>query len=216
MERNQLIVALCIVLLLLIVCTQTGIEGFIPFLNNKLSIKSPLDNETYDVCKEFSDPEKAADVLAHLNNMNIEFIRYVRSTRGNASPDMAEKIDALIKRYHPQVMMENTPHNSDLPRTTSYTTNKGEKMHICIRSLEDDSIENIKILEFVVLHELAHVATDIWGHATPFWVTFKWVLQQAKAAGIHDPVNYAKSPIRYCGMDVNYNPYFDNKLPNLS
>jgi hypothetical protein len=198
-----------------ILFNQCKIDYFIPIFSTKITIKSPLDNESYDVCKEFKDPKKAADVLAHLNQMNIEFIRYVRSIRGKVSPDMKEKIDALLKRYHPQVMNENTPHNHDLPRTTSYTTNKGENMYICIRSLEDDSIENIKTLEFVVLHELAHVAVDIWGHDVPFWVTFKWILQQAKDAGIHDPVNYSRNRIRYCGMNVNYSPYFDNKLPDL-
>jgi hypothetical protein len=212
---RQIVIVLFIILLILILYCQSGIDSFLPDFNIKKTICSPLDGESYDVCSEFKDPEKAADVLAHLNNMNIEFIRYVRSTRGKVSPQMKEKIDALLKRYNPQVMLENTPHNNDSPRSTSFTTNKGENMYICIRSLEDDSIENIKNLEFVVLHELAHVATEIWGHESPFWVTFKWVLQQAKQAGIHEPINYSKNPMRYCGMNVNYNPYFDSTLPNL-
>jgi hypothetical protein len=177
---------------------------------------SSVDNESYDVCSEFPDMQLAADNLAALNTMNVEFIRYVRSTRGKVSPLMREKIDALLKRYNPQVMLENTPHNNDSPRTTSYTTNKGENMYICLRSLEDSSIENMEILKFVVLHELAHVATDAWGHDISFWVSFKWVLQQAVAAGIYVPVNYGLKPIRYCGMNVNYNPYFDNGVTNLS
>jgi hypothetical protein len=213
--NDPLLTPLIIVLLILYIFNKEGIDRFLN-LSTKKSLHSYIDGENYDVCSEFTDPQKAANTLAKLNTMNVEFIRYVRSTRGLASPDMRKKIDALLKRYNPQVMIENTPHNNDLPRTTSYTTNKGENMYICIRSLENDSIENMQILEFVVLHELAHVATDAWGHDTSFWVSFKWVLQQAAAAGIHKPIDYKKHPVRYCGMDVNYNPYFDNSVPNLS
>jgi hypothetical protein len=212
---KDLITPLLILLLILLIFTNTGIDNFLS-LSTKKHVYSHVDNESYYVCSEFPNTQEAADNLAKLNTMNVEFIRYVRSTRGKVSPVMRAKIDALLKRYNPQVMLENTPHNSDSPRTTSYTTNKGENMYICLRSLENSSIENLEILKFVVLHELAHVATDAWGHDTSFWVSFKWVLQQAAAAGIYKPVNYGVTPIRYCGMDVNYNPYFDKGVPSLS
>ena len=40
---------------------------------------------------------------------------------------------------------------------------------------------------------------------------FKFLLEQAKAANIYDPVNYKKNPESYCGMDITDNPYYDLK-----
>tara|TARA_B110000503_G_C6896923_1_gene309113 strand:+ start:341 stop:460 length:120 start_codon:yes stop_codon:yes gene_type:complete len=34
-------------------------------------------------------------------------------------------------------------------------------------------------------------------------------VEQAKEAGIHNPVDYKKEPREYCGMKINDNPYYD-------
>lgn len=213
---SLLIVAIVVLIFLLFVeaCPER-LEGLLPSRREKICVKTPHGGECYEVCKEFEKKPEAAKLLSHLNNMNVEFMRHVRSTQGKMPATMQRRVEALRERYNPSVMKENTPHNSDSPRSTSYTTNKGERMMVCLRSLETDEFDGVHTLEFVVLHELAHVLTDIWGHDTPFWVNFKWVLQQAKIAGIHEPVDYKKHPVRYCGMDIDYNPYFDNTLQNL-
>ena len=46
---------------------------------------------------------------------------------------------------------------------------------------------------FVTLHELSHIATKTIGHKSEFWENFKFLLQQAKEAGIHNPVDYKKT-----------------------
>ena len=64
-------------------------------------------------------------------------------------------------------------------------------------------------LTFVALHELAHVATLSVGHTEEFWNNFKFLLQEAKKIGIYNPVNYKKEPARYCGMNIDDNPYYE-------
>ena len=204
---------ICVFIVLIIILLYRKIDYFTNINYNK--VYSKIDNDLYSVRSDFPDQQQAADILAHLNNMNIEYMRYVRSTRGKASPKLQRLIDELLARYNPQVMYENTPYNNDSPRTTSFTVNKGDSMAICIRSMETGALEDIHTLEFVVLHELAHVITETWGHEIPFWVNFKWVLQNANAAGIHTPIDYRKMPIRYCGMNVNYNPFFDDSIPDI-
>ena len=49
------------------------------------------------------------------------------------------------------------------------------------------------------------------GHKQEFWQNFKFLLEQAKASNIYDPVNYKKNPETYCGMDITDNPYYDLK-----
>ena len=47
------------------------------------------------------------------------------------------------------------------------------------------------------------------GHGDEFWQNFKFLLINAKAMGIHEPVDYKKNPINYCDMEIHDNPYFD-------
>jgi len=67
---------------------------------------------------------------------------------------------------------------------------------------------------FVVVHELAHMMNDLWGHSeqSNFWYLFKFLLLNAVEIDIYKPVNYAVKPIVYCGLKLTYNPLFDNNL----
>jgi hypothetical protein len=47
------------------------------------------------------------------------------------------------------------------------------------------------------------------GHKQDFWQNFKYLLENAKAANIYQPVNYKKEPQEYCGMTIHDNPYYD-------
>jgi hypothetical protein len=47
------------------------------------------------------------------------------------------------------------------------------------------------------------------GHKQEFWQNFKFLLENAKQAGIYDPIDYKKNPQEYCGMTINDNPYYD-------
>ena len=68
---------------------------------------------------------------------------------------------------------------------------------------------DLNTLTFVAIHELAHIMTTSIGHKQEFWQNFKYMLQNAKEAGIYDPIDYKKNPQQYCGMDINDNPYYD-------
>ena len=64
-------------------------------------------------------------------------------------------------------------------------------------------------LMFVAIHELSHIATKSIGHKTEFWENFKFLLEQAKAAGIHTPRDYKKEPQKYCGITIRDSPAYD-------
>ena len=44
---------------------------------------------------------------------------------------------------------------------------------------------------------------------SPTWDNFKFLLVQAKAAGLYNPVDYKNKPGEYCGMPITDNPYYD-------
>ena len=47
------------------------------------------------------------------------------------------------------------------------------------------------------------------GHPPEFWANFKFLLELAKEANIHQPKNYKDKPVEYCDMMITDNPYYD-------
>ena len=68
---------------------------------------------------------------------------------------------------------------------------------------------DLDTLTFVAIHELSHVMTKSVGHKAEFWQNFKFLLENAKEAKIHQPVDYKSEPAEYCGMTITDNPYYD-------
>ena len=48
------------------------------------------------------------------------------------------------------------------------------------------------------------------GHKQEFWDNFKFLLENAKEAGIHEPIDYSKQSKDYCGMTITDNPYYNH------
>ena len=59
---------------------------------------------------------------------------------------------------------------------------------------------------FVVLHELAHIATESIGHTPEFWANFKWILEESINIGIYAKKDYSKDAVEYCGMTISTTP----------
>ena len=112
----------------------------------------------------------------------------------------------LVEGFNPKRISETLP-TSEL---TAYSENKGEKIAFCLNtSKEGNKLIDINTLTFVALHELSHIMTESIGHKQEFWQNFKFLLQNAKEAGIYIPIDYKKKPKQYCGMSINDNPYYD-------
>ena len=62
---------------------------------------------------------------------------------------------------------------------------------------------------YVALHEISHIATKSVGHTDEFWKNFKFFIEQAHILNIYKPIDYKKTPAKYCGMEITDNPYFD-------
>jgi hypothetical protein len=114
----------------------------------------------------------------------------------------------LVERYRPESILENSVTSKD----TSYSENKGEKIVICLRDKNDPPaypFVDMNTVMFVVLHEMAHLMTaelSSGKHTPEFWGNFRRLLEDASRIGIYTPVNYAKSPVDYCGMKITDSP----------
>lgn len=163
-------------------------------------IISSKDGNRYCV-REREKMELAADLLADVTQKMKNMVLYLKEKQ----PD-DPRTARLVKGFNPKKITETLP-TSEL---TAYSENKGEKIAFCLnKNKRSSKLIDINTLTFVSLHELSHVATESVGHKQEFWQNFKWVLQNAKEAGIYSPIDYKKYPEEYCGMNINDNPYYD-------
>ena len=145
--------------------------------------------------------ELAADLLAEVTGKCKDMVSYMQKTH----PD-DERTKRLVDGFNPTKINETLP-TSEL---TAYSENKGEKLAFCLNTTKNgDKLIDIETLTFVALHELSHIMTKSVGHKQEFWQNFKFLLENAKDAGVYYPVDYKKEPRQYCGMKINDNPYYD-------
>jgi hypothetical protein len=182
------------------------IACFYVYFDNKESfelkcIVSTVDGNKYCV-REREKLQSAADLLASMTEKCKDLVKYV----GEKYPEQAN-VKRLVAGFNPMKIMETLPTSE----YTAYSENKGEKLAFCLNRKKEDNTNLIdeSTLTFVAIHELSHVASESIGHKKEFWDNFKFLLENAKESGIHNPVDYKKSPKEYCGMNIHDNPYYD-------
>ena len=61
-------------------------------------------------------------------------------------------------------------------------------------------------VNFVAIHEMAHIMSKSTGHTPEFWNNMKYLLEQGSEIGIYNPIDYSKVPVMYCGQEINSTP----------
>jgi len=163
-------------------------------------IISDVNGNKYCV-RERDHIDEAADLLARVTEKCKEFVLFLQTNYGDD-----ERTQRLVERFNPDMIGETLPTS----QYTAYSENKGEAIKFCLNKDKNDNNHLIDehTLMFVALHELTHVMTVSIGHKTEFWDNFQWLLERAKEAGIHEPIDYSKKTKDYCGIQINSNPFF--------
>jgi hypothetical protein len=145
----------------------------------------------------------AADRLATINIRMNKLVLHVSKKYPNK-----ENVKRLVNGYNPKKIYETLPTSE----YTAYSENKGEKLAFCLDTEKNNNgkLIDINTLMYVALHELSHVATKSIGHTEEFWDNFKFLIEESKEIGIYNPVDYKKNNVKYCGMNITDNPYYDH------
>lgn len=151
-----------------------------------------------------------------IKNNRIDVIPFTAEqlTKLDNNNYIQERVSQLITNYNSNEIFEISPLNSS--GVTSYTQDK-KTLILCLRKKElssngSNDLHDINTITFVVIHELAHMMNNLWGHKMNFWILFKFMLINSIECGIYTPVDYSKKPIVYCGLLISYNPLFDNTV----
>ena len=166
--------------------------------------RSTVDGREYSV-RDLPDKQKAADLLAKLRLA----LGTLMDSLNQSYPDKPQ-VQRLVKNFRadPSRFLESTPDAEH----TSYSVNKGESVHFCLR--QRDGSENLvdeNIMIFVALHEMSHMITKSIGHDQEFWNNFGWLLKEAEKRELYKPTDFKHHPVAYCGVSITDAPQYDSK-----
>ena len=168
-----------------------------------VDVKSTVDQRIYRV-RDMPDKQEAANLLASVR-MKIQSLYFTMKEKYPNKPQVLQ----WIRNFSPDPdrFMEATPDAEH----TSYSVNKGEKVHLCLRQREgeNESLMDENVMVFVALHEMAHVVTPTVGHGPDFWNNFAWLLKQAEERDIYYYQDFKAHPVSYCGMHITDSPSYD-------
>jgi len=168
-----------------------------------IKVKSSIDGELYTV-RDMPDKQNAADTMAKVRLKMNKLKIHLEST----SPDKPQ-VQQLTRNFEANAnrFKEATPDAEH----TSYSVNKGEEVHFCLRQREagDESLVNEDIITFVAIHEMGHMITKTIGHGPDFWNNFAWLLQEAEKIGVYTHRDFRAHPVSYCGMKITDQPSYD-------
>jgi hypothetical protein len=170
-------------------------------------VKSTVDDNSYLV-RNLPDKLEAANRLAEVRSRVLRLMKHFKqsNTDNQIARDILKNFDADPARFS-----ESTPDSS----YTSYTLNKGEKIHVCLRQKNaTQELVDVNVLTFVTLHEIGHIGTREIGHTPLFWNNFAWILKQAEELGIYEFQNFAEQPVPYCGISITDQPKYKETAIN--
>lgn len=168
-----------------------------------VSVTSTIDGRSYKV-RDLPDKQNAANLMATVR-MKIATLCDILEKKYPDKPQV--KMIVTNFKNDPNRFLEATPDAAH----TSYSVNKGEQIHLCLRQREGDNETLVpeNVMMFVALHELSHVCTESIGHGPDFWNNFGWVLKEAEANNIYKYTDFQSHPVSYCGVSITDSPRYD-------
>lgn len=183
------------------------------------SVKACNGCPEYNVSVSYPDKQDAA-MLLHTVSERVDDIldcleaKYLMQGKndheryGLSRQDIVTGLQNIRNRFSPTRIREINPDN--LMGYTSYTEGKNDLV-LCLRHKTGPmkgQLYDYNTIMFVVLHEVAHMMNNNWGHTPHYWNLFSFLLKNAHDCGYYTPVDYGVHPIDYCGMEIKNNPYY--------
>lgn len=139
--------------------------------------------------------ERVADTLAE---MELRVRRFLVAAEKLYPDDV--RIRNIRRRWNGT--LSETP---DHARDIAYSVGK-DAVFVCVRTPDGADVEDMNTCMFVLLHELAHVATSDWGHPPVFWSNMRWLLEVAETTGHYVYQDFEANKTTYCGRQLGGNP----------
>lgn len=190
-----------LVIIIILITLYIIKKNFKFYDDNLILEKATFDGQYYQVLKK-DNSSITANIIAKIKNNINTIVNYLKNNK-KEYPKEEYAIDNLVNRTKNLEIIERPDDSEEY--ITSYTINKGEQMVLCLRSKLLSKIHDMNIIMYVVIHEMAHIASNNVGHDDEFKRNFIFLLKIAIMLNIYKNVDYEKYPVNYCGMIVNEN-----------
>lgn len=155
-------------------------------------VHSSLTDKAYLV-KNVQGAQAAADRLAFLE---LRIRQFLRKAAEYAPGD--PRVQNILQRW--DGTLAETPVDTDV----AYSIGKGA-ISLCLRD-QEGGLESENSSMFVLIHELAHLATDSYGHRPEFWANMKFLLELAEVTGAYTYQDFDATQVSYCGRRLAASP----------
>lgn len=186
------------VLLTLLILVIIALLRWQNWINDITVATSSIDGQEYLV-RDLPDKDLAADNIALIKAKLRKLVNYLTEKY----PDN-KNVVFLKENYRDSTLLSEAPLDY---RTTTYTLNKGDSVHFCLRQRDTkNQLVDLNTITFVALHELAHMMTFSIGHGSDFWENFKFILKHAMELSLYTYQDFHKKPVEYCGTMISDTP----------
>jgi hypothetical protein len=167
-------------------------------------IKSSIDGKAYRVRLSKGKEEKA-DLLAIMHTKLNLIINNLKNSKYSTN----ENIQRLIQNWERGVSIKEI---GKMETDAAYVINK-QYMSFCLPEDTAKTIDNLNLMTYVGIHELAHIMSNETGHGDEFIQNFEFLLNYAKTLEYNDPILKKKMPLyiqlnklntadNYCGVSL--------------
>ncbi len=169
-------------------------------------VKSSLDNKVYKV-RRGNDKQLRADILAIING---KFGIIVNSLMNDSSFDNNEAVQRLIQNWQSGLTIKEI---GNMESDAAYVINK-KNMSFCLQKRKNQLVlEDLNLITYVAIHELAHIMSIETGHGPEFISNFEFLLKYSKQLIYYDPLLKRQLPVyiqlnqlntsdSYCGVSL--------------
>ena len=172
---------------------------------------STINNQKYRVRNgPESIKQMKCDLLANLNN-KLNFIIISLSKE----PNKSDSVNRLLNNWSRGIVIKEI---GSMEPEAAYVINK-QYLSICLKNFcnsencQKYTLDNINLLTYVGIHEMAHIMSEEIGHGDEFKTNFKYLLDYSKNLKLYDPLlkeefpvfielNKLKTPDSYCGVSI--------------
>ena len=196
--KNQILCSLVIVIL--------GGVFYKYIYDGTKSVLSLVDNRKYKV-RRGHDQQLRADILAILYG---KFSIIVNNLLNDPKYSNLPNVQRLIQNWQSGISIKEI---GNMESDAAYVINK-RNMSFCLqKSTEQIALEELNLITYVGIHELAHIMSIEIGHGSEFISNFEFLLNYAKGIVYYDPVLKRQIPLyiqlnklntsdSYCGVSL--------------
>jgi len=168
------------------------------------SVFSSIDNKYYNV-RRGNDKEARADILAVLYG---KFKIIVTSLENDPKHVNQANVQRLIKKWKSGISVKEI---GNMESDAAYVINK-QNMSFCLQKSKNEILlEELNLITYVAIHELAHIMSVETDHGAEFIMNFEFLLNYAKNLVYYDPFFKKQIPLyiqlnklntsnSYCGV----------------